>query len=71
MRWLTKAAEKGNPAAAAILGSVYQQGVGTPVDYGKAVLWFQKGADAGVPFRRASEAGDQRRGGANHPRGGR
>lgn len=40
-------AEKGNGAAMLALGQFYEQGVGVPRNYGKALEWYGKAAQAG------------------------
>ena len=42
-----KAAENGDPEAMANLGYMYQEGLGTPQNYSKAISWFRKAADKG------------------------
>lgn len=42
-------AEKGNKAAILQLGIMYERGVGTPRNYIKALEWYTKAAQAGVP----------------------
>lgn len=44
----TANAEKGDARAMLALGSFYEQGVGTPRNYTKALYWYQKAADAGL-----------------------
>lgn len=40
-------AEKGNSAAMLTLGQFYEQGLGAPRNYGKALEWYEKAAQAG------------------------
>ncbi len=42
-------AEKGNPKAMLTLGTFYEQGVGTPRNFIKAMHWYRKAAEAGLP----------------------
>jgi len=45
-RW-EQAAEEGNCRAMVLVGDCYEEGVGVPRDYGKAMRWYRKAADAG------------------------
>ncbi len=45
-RW-EQAAEEGNCRAMVLVGGCYEEGVGVPKDYGKAMQWYRKAADAG------------------------
>jgi TPR repeat protein/serine/threonine protein kinase len=45
-RW-EQAAEEGNCRAMVLVGDCYEEGVGVPKDYGKAMRWYRKAADAG------------------------
>ncbi len=42
-----KAAAQGNAEALNRLGMIYEQGIGVPQDYGKAVEWYEKAAAQG------------------------
>ena len=51
-KWLTLAAQQANApiqaaVAADLLGTVYENGLGVPVDGGQAVSWYTKGAELG------------------------
>lgn len=41
-------AEKGNPNAMLTLGAFYEQGIGTPRNFTKALEWYKKAAEAGL-----------------------
>lgn len=45
----TKAAKKGEPFAQVALGLMHEDGLGVPLDYGKAVEWYTKAAMQGHP----------------------
>jgi hypothetical protein len=47
VRWLRKAAEKGNSAAQCTLGYCYDCGLGVPKDVANAAEWYAKSAQAG------------------------
>lgn len=47
IEWYAKAAEKGNPWAMDVMGNIYYNGKGVPVDYSKAVYWYQKNIQEG------------------------
>jgi TPR repeat protein len=47
---LQKAAALGNVQAINDLGVAFDQGIGTNVDYAKALEWYRKGADLGNPI---------------------
>ena len=51
---LLKAAKAGHPRAQALLGRTYQEGLGVPVDYKQAAVWFGQAAAQG---HRASQYG--------------
>lgn len=40
--WATKSAQKGYGYAQALLGELYQKGIGTDIDYQKAVYWLEE-----------------------------
>jgi len=46
------AAEAGDVAAQTAVGTLYYLGVGTPRDYAKALVWYEKAALAGDPHAR-------------------
>jgi TPR repeat protein len=45
--WITEA-NKGDPKAQALLGTMYAHGQGVPQDYWQAESWFRKAADQGI-----------------------
>jgi hypothetical protein len=45
--WYLKAAEQGYPRAQYSLGVKYDNGQGTPQDYGQALSWYRKAAERG------------------------
>jgi uncharacterized protein len=46
----TKAANKGDPRAQVMLGSMYADGQGIRQDYKQAALWYRKAADQGISW---------------------
>lgn len=46
-RFLTQAAEKGQPVAQYRLGTMYERGQGVPADSAKAAQWYEKSANQG------------------------
>jgi uncharacterized protein len=46
----TKAANKGDPRAQVMLGSMYADGQGVPQDYKQAALWYREAADQGISW---------------------
>jgi TPR repeat protein len=48
MRWLEPAHEKGASTATFILGTMYEEGKGVPVDVGKAIEYYETAAGQGA-----------------------
>lgn len=47
IKWIRKAAERGNPKGLTGLGVMYEYGQGVPQDYAEAVKWYRKAAEQG------------------------
>jgi len=47
MEWYLKASDQGLAQAQFLIGSAYDQGQGTPVDYTKAMEWYLTAAEKG------------------------
>ena len=47
LKELQPLADKGNAQAQVIIGAMYDNGEGVPLDYRQAVLWYQKSAEQG------------------------
>lgn len=54
LRYLIRAAERGNPVAALTIGFYYEKGLGVPIDRAEALRWFQL---AGYPSVEAARQG--------------
>ena len=46
----TKAANKGDPRAQVMLGSMYAEGKGVAQDYKQPALWYREAADQGLSW---------------------
>jgi Sel1 repeat len=57
MKWLRKAADKGNPLAQSNLGEMYYKGWGVPQDYAEAAKWYLKAAAQGEVYAQNNIAG--------------
>ena len=46
MKWFLKSAERGNNQSLFEIGLDFEKGVGRRADFGRAVTWYQRAADA-------------------------
>ena len=50
VEWYRKAAQQGDREAQRILGYMFQDGLGIPIDTNQAIHWYQKAAEQGDPW---------------------
>lgn len=47
--WFQKAADQEDGYAQSALGKCYENGIGVPMDKNKALHWYRKSSDNGIP----------------------